>query len=499
MKIFISNCCKLSLHQLALIGLIILLPLSGCKKMLESDIYSQLAPENFFQTEGDANVALITLYNPFTSNWGNADPGAGSWYGALYNADIKSYFIRSLMTTDELQTDWDANLTNFTFGPSTWVDANDPTYPKIRYVAKATDVINNIEKSTLDAGIKRKYIAEAKVLRAWLMYVLYDFYGPVNAKTDPATLADNTITPRPDATTYSAQIEADLTAALPDLSDKYNSDATNWGRVSKGVARMLLLKLYMHNKEWNKAEATAKEIMTMNYSLEDNYADIFKKKAGKELIYAVPTNDASPNYWIQEVLPGDFKQAGSIQRAPGWGGYYMPWSFYNKYETNDTRKTTIIDHYTKSDGTEANKSNGLRGAIPLKYTSIQGDGPGYAIDVVVFRYAEVLLAIAEAINEQRGPGEAYQYVNQVRARAGVPNFTGLTQAGMRTALLDERGRELYGEGVRRQDLVRNGSLITNALARGKTNARPYQVLFPIPSAVIIEGKGIIKQNDGYPQ
>lgn len=489
---------KTGFPVLALVVLAGTVMLGSCKKMLETKVYSQLTPQNFYRSEGDANAALITLYIPFTSNWGNTDPGSGTWYAALYNADIKTYLLRSIASTDEIGTDWDANLTNFTWGPSTWTGANDPTYYKISYVAKATEIISAIGNTTsLPDAVKKSYIAQAKALRAWQMYVLYDFYGPVNVKTDPATLTDTAATVRLTAEAYSAQIEKDLTEALPDLKDKYNADAANWGRVSKGVARMLLLKLYMHNKQWDKAEAVGKDILTMGYSLQAVYANVFKTKANNELVYAVPANDASPNYWMQEVLPGDFKSSTAVTRGPGWAGYYMPWSYYDKYEATDTRKATIIDTYTRTNGTTSNRASGLRGAIPLKYTGLTGDGPGYAIDVVIFRYAEVLLSLAEAVNELRGPADAYQYVNQVRKRAGVSDFSGMAKDQLRTALLDERARELYAEGTRRQDLIRNGTYISNAVARGKTNAKTTMVLFPIPNAVIVAGRGVIAQNAGY--
>ena len=472
--------------------------LGSCKKMLETKVYSQLTPQNFYQSEGDANAALITLYIPFSSNWGNVDPGSNTWYASLYNADIKTYLLHSVASTDEISTDWDANLTNFTWGPSTWTGANDPTYYKISYVAKATEIIQAIGNTgSLTDAVKKSYIAQAKTLRAWQMYVLYDFYGPVNVKTNPATLTDTAATARPTAEAYSTQIEKDLTEAIPDLKDKYNGDAANWGRISKGLARMLLLKLYMHNKQWDKAEAVGKDILTMGYALQPVYANVFKTKANSELIYAVPANDASPNYWMQEVLPGDFKTSSVVTRGPGWAGYYMPWAFYDKYEAGDTRKATLIDTYTKTNGTASTRTNGLRGAIPLKYTGIAGDGPGYAIDVVVFRYAEVLLSLAEAVNELRGPSEAYQYANQVRKRAGVTDFSAMTKEQLRTSLLDERGRELYAEGTRRQDLIRNGTYISNAIARGKTNAKATMTLFPIPNAVIVAGRGVIAQNGGY--
>ena len=165
---------------------------TSCKKQLETKVYSSLTPDNFYQSEGDANAALMTLYIPFTSYWGNPDPGNGNWYAALYNADIKSYLSKSLISTDEIYNEGGgantADLFNFTFGPDTWQGTNDAVYYKISYVAKATEVITAIGKSTaLSDAIKKSYIAQAKTLRAWLMYVLYDFYGPVNVKTDFAT------------------------------------------------------------------------------------------------------------------------------------------------------------------------------------------------------------------------------------------------------------------------------------------------------------------------
>jgi len=484
--------------------------LVSCDEQLQTVVKSQLTPSNFYQSEGDANAALITLYVPFTSNWGNPDPGLPStdqWRAAFYNADLKTYLMRSLLTTDEIANDGTAvnsgPLTNFTWGSSTWRGGDEPNYPKVSYVAKATEVIEALGNSTaVTEGVKKSYIAQAKTLRAWLMYVLYDFYGPLNVKTDFATLSDTQVTPRLSDEEYVAIMIKDLEEALPDLKAKYNGDADNWGRVSQGVAKMLLLKIYMHTKQWEKAEAEANEIMTMGYSLltgPNGYRDIFTQEGNNELIYAVPANDASPNFWLQEVLPGDFKSAPGVGvRNVGWNEDYMPWTFYDTYEANDIRRnTTILDSYTSQSDVLVTRASGMRGAIPVKYMDPTPTEPGQPSDVVVFRYADVLLLLAEAINEQRGPADAYQYVNQVRARAGVSDFAGMSPDQFRTALLAERGRELFAEGVRRQDLIRNGSFISNALSRGKTAAASYMTRFPIPNAVIVQGNGVIVQNEGY--
>jgi hypothetical protein len=484
--------------------------LVSCDEQLETVVKSQLTPDNFYQSEGDANAALITLYVPFTSNWGNPDPGLPSndqWRAALYNADLKSYLLRSLLTTDEIANDGTAvnsgALTNFTWGSSTWTGGNEPNYPKISYVAKATEVIEAIENSSaVSDAVKKSYVAQAKALRAWLMYVLYDFYGPLNVKTEYETLADTEPTPRLSNDEYVALMVKDLEEALPDLKDKYNADPENWGRVSQGSARMVLLKIYMHTKQWAKAEAVAKQITTMGYSLLTGplgYRNVFTQEKNNEIIYAVPANDASPNFWLQEVLPGDFKSAPGISaRNVGWNENYMPWSFYDTYEANDIRRnTTILASYTNQNDIVVTRASGMRGALPVKYMEPAPTEPGQPHDVVVFRYADVLLLLAEAINEQRGPADAYQYVNQVRTRAGVAVFSGMTADQFRTALLAERGRELFAEGVRRQDLIRNGSFISNALLRGKTAAAAHMTLFPIPNFVIVQGRTVITQNPGY--
>ncbi|MDB5136527.1 MAG: RagB/SusD domain protein, partial [Mucilaginibacter sp.] len=141
---------------------------SGCKKTLDSVVYSQISPGNFYKTEADINAAVITIYSPFSSNWNQVDLGNGNTNASLYNADTKTYLLHSMLTTDEASTDRDINIINFTFGPATYQGASNGTYPYISYVAKATDVIANIETvKSVSADIKKKYIAEAKVLRAW--------------------------------------------------------------------------------------------------------------------------------------------------------------------------------------------------------------------------------------------------------------------------------------------------------------------------------------------
>lgn len=499
---------------------------NGCKKDLQPVITSSLTPDNFFKTADDLNNAVIGLYNSFSANWGTNDQGVNVWYANLYNIDIKTYVVRSMLTTDEFDfvSSYSPDMYSFTWGPATYTTtlvgnyASEPTYPKIHFVARATEVIDKIQKNTTVAGaIKNQYLAEAYTLRAWLMYVLYDFFGPLNVRLNPATLQDTTILPRMTKQAYCAQIDSDLHRALaiPSFPNYYNGNAANWGRVSKGVARMLLLKLYMHNRQWDKAEAAAKDIISMNYyGLLPNYADVFNISGSgnnNEIVYALPCNGASPCYWYPPTIPGDFATGnlGTTSKKftltiVGWYSYWMTWSFYSKFDTADTRTSTIITTYYNAKGKIRNKSTGMNGPVPLKYTNVvypagTTTGTAFANDWVVFRYAEVLLSLAEAINEQRGPGEAYQYVNPVRERAfgnTLHDWNSLTKEAFRDSILDERGRELYAEGARRQDIVRHGKFVEANLKRAP-GVTLKDTLFPIPSSVIIESRGIVEQNPGY--
>lgn len=490
----------------AIITVVLVLSNIGCSDVLEPKVYGELAPETFFSSESDFNQALIALYSPFSTDWGTNDPGDGVWSAALYNADPKSYFGQSMITTDELYAPYHPNFNNFTWGPATFTisaggDVFAATFVKSRYIARATDVIHQIENSEADVQqeVKDRYIAEAMVLRAWLMYTIYDFHGPVPVKLDPETLFNTDIDPRPSKEDYINFIEQELNAAIPFLPPKYNSDENNWGRVSQGVAHMILLRLYMHEKEWQKAEQKANDIVGLGYSLLPNYANVFNLKRNNEIIYAVPSSESSPNYWTAEVIPSNYRSGISGISSPGWNVYYMPWSFYDNFEPQDNRLQTIANTYVNNRNATLTRQNGMPGAIPLKFTAFTSSNPGQGMsfDQTIFRFAEVLLSMAEAINEQRGPAEAYTYLNQVRERAGLAPISNLTQDEFRDELLLERGRELFGEGTRRMDLIRHGKFIENALNRGVTNAQPHHVLFPLPETVIVQGNGIIEQNPGY--
>ncbi|TMB87418.1 MAG: RagB/SusD family nutrient uptake outer membrane protein, partial [Chloroflexi bacterium] len=130
---------------------------------------------------------------------------------------------------------------------------------------------------------------------------------------------------------------------------------------------------------------------------------------------------------------------------------------------------------------------------------------------IILRYADVLLAFAEAENEVSGPtAAAYAAINQVRTRSNVPNLTlGLSPAQFRDSVWLERRHELYGEFQEWFDLKREGrwlDIMNDVIPAYPGSSTPnaptcrprqaYQMLLPIPDAEIGANRRIT-QNPGY--
>jgi len=162
--------------------------------------------------------------------------------------------------------------------------------------------------------------------------------------------------------------------------------------------------------------------------------------------------------------------------------------------------------------TKENSTQLSYGALPLKYGKDPDMTDAHSgIDVVVYRYADILLTLSECIVRNTGSvtSEAINLVNRVRNRAGLSALsdtqTASTDAFM-DAILTERGHEFYLEGLRRQDLIRFGKYVEQANARiaaANATGKSYFTVtdahnrFFIPQTFIDESKSAIKQNTGY--
>ena len=265
----------------------------------------------------------------------------------------------------------------------------------------------------------------------------------------------------------------------------------------------------MHEKEWGKAVECGREVMKCGYSLVANYKDIFtlENEGNDEMIFScIETRGVNEQMWHAHVLPSNYPTTNpNIQK---WNGYRMPWQFYHSFDPKDKRLEVICSEYVGTDGVTYNETNPGeyldKGALPIKY----GEDPTQTsesseVDVVVYRYADVLTLMAEALARSNNAvtQEAVDRLNDVHTRAGLTayqlsDFTSLDD--FLGAVLKERGHELWGEGCRRSDLIRYGLYIDYAIKyKGSTTAKEYMNLMPLPQSVITESSGQVIQNEGY--
>ncbi len=464
--------------------------MAGCQNALEEEVFSQLGPSNFYQTQADAEALLNSVY---AEEQMQGDPSA-------------YYLLMNELSTD-IMIDRGGGLENLLkpLEDFTW----DGTHSYIeniwdinyRIINRANLVIDRVPAIPIDEGVKTRLVAEAKFLRAQAYYYLNDLYGPVPIiETSEVSLTERPS--RPDQPTMNAFIEREYRAAAGVLP----LQASEYGRATKGAALAMLAKFYLNNKDWPKTVETTAEVMQLGvYSLFEG--------ASRTDLYSL-ANEQNPEYiWVRTYEPVANRGLVFLPRAapPGYQfrfppkpnfatNYQIYSAFYDSFDPADERRLSMITEYVNVDGD----------MIPLGTNDIRSfkypEDPN-AIDrwsgndVPVVRYADILLSRAEALNEINGPNqESIDLINQVREKAGLPalnlaDFPG-TEA-LRDHILKERSWEFFNEEMRRQDLIRHGKYISLAQQRGKA-AMDYHVKFPLPQDELDKNENLV-QNDGYPQ
>lgn len=489
-----------------LITLSITTVFNACTDLVSED-FSNIDPGFFPANDNDA-VALVTAcYNPFS---------AGGYSGYWSSADV-GFHVMSEMATDILDCQWGADpwapVVSFNWHAN-WRPVTN-FYLRYQHISRITLTIHRIENLDMkDKALQTRLIAECKVLRGWLAYMLYDLYGPVPLATVEQLqnpLEDAQI-PRATEEEMQRFIETNLTEALNSGALPPRAAGNNYGRVSAALCHTLLMKHYMLTKQWGKAVTEGRELQKADYGLGlmDNYKDIFTlgNEGNREIIHAA-TSSLSTNstLWLAHVLPGPYPtQNPAIQK---WGGYRMVWKYFNTYDPADRRLEVISGKFTGTDGVVYSEQNpGIplaKGAIPVKVGEDPGStGEASGLDWVIYRYADVLTLLGEAMvrNENAVTQEAIHLLNSVRVRAGLPAYTEADFPSVQVYLekvLKERGHELFCEGARRSDLIRHSKYQAAAEFKGYGDTYRPDVFerWPLPQRVIDEGKGAVIQNPGY--
>jgi hypothetical protein len=315
-----------------------------------------------------------------------------------------------------------------------------------------------------------------------------------------------------------AFIESELLSAAQNLP----VEPAVYGKATKSAALTLLGRFYLDTKQWQKAADVNKQVIDLGYhSLFPNVEGVFavENEANKEMIFVFGSLATAPiqalawNY-TPHAYPVGY-QTGQVN----YGAQFQLWRwFVNSFDPNDQRANEydppngkygwILKQYVNKGGQLIDLMNDKITAgvekkypRPVKFTpDPNGLGPRHGNDMPILRYAEVLVNRAEALNEISGPNqESIDLLNQVRSRSNAPDYNLAdfpTKESLRDQILVERGWEFHAEGHRRRSLIRHGSFISDALARGKANAKSHHVLFPIPEQDL-DSNSALEQNPGY--
>ncbi|WP_188654823.1 RagB/SusD family nutrient uptake outer membrane protein [Yeosuana aromativorans] len=489
------------MKKIKLIMLGLLIPLTfGCNPELESVNYDEINPAIFPASEADVEALVVAAYYPLRGSWWDGIHTT-SENGIMFINDASTEILQGNFGVQQLATLHSYNPTN-----ESVTRYYDRFYNKI---SSNTLSIDRLEKSSVNDNIKKKGIAELKCARGFLCYELFDMYGPLVVA--PLEVLQNPLTETPLARMGYEEmvnfIEKDLLDAAADLPSPAEAA---YGRFSQGFARMLLIRLYLHEKRWADVEAQANAIMAMNYyELNPDYVGMFSTASqadNKEVMFAVPADYAgtSENQWQMMVLPSNYPERG------GWATIQSSWQFYDSFESNDVRKTNLIAEYTGTDGVTYNRSNPSNvmqmGPLPLKIAADADRSTALTtVDIILYRYADVILSKAEAIANKNGAPnqESIDLVNMIRERANLDPIKLVDYADIDSfndMILLERSHEYWCEnGQYRSDLIRHGKFSEHniELNGASSQTAPYKVLYPFSLERISEGKGAFKQNPGY--
>jgi hypothetical protein len=472
----------------------------ACNPELESIYYNEVNPTIFPNSEADVESLVLAAYYPLRGSWANGIHST-SERGLMFNLDATTEILQGPYGDQQIQSyhSYNTNTASIT-------RFYDDFYNEI---SSMTINIDGIENSTVNDNFKKEGIAEIKCARAFLSYELFDMYGPLVIA--PLEVLETPLVETPlarlDYDDMVSFIEQDLLDAINDLPSPQDAE---YGRFSKGMARMLLIRLYLHEKRWADVETQANAIMDMGYyGLEDDYVGLWDVEApidSNEVIFAVPADYAATveNQWQLMVLPSNYPERG------GWGTIQSSWDFYDSFEDGDIRKTNLIAEYTGTDGVTYNRDNPGTimhlGPIPLKIAEDADRTTAFTtVDIILYRYADVLLSKAEALANKTGvpTQEAIDLVNIVRERAQIDPILLADYADIdtfNTMILLERSHEYWCEnGQYRADLIRHGKYKEHCddLNGVASESEDYNVLFPFSLERISEGKGAFIQNEGY--
>lgn len=448
---------------------------------------------------------------------------------------LRGYWQLQELPTDEAMVAWgDPTLPEL--NTQSWNADNRFVKAFYARVFYQVGLVNEFLRQTTDAKLDSRGVseaqkaeikvfrAEARFLRALSYYHAIDLFGKVAFATEESSVGDNP--EEKDRTFVFNYLVDELTAIDADLKPARTND---YGRIDKIAAKMLLAKLYLNstiftgiNKDAEALTAT-NEVIASPYSISNvPYSDLFladndRAEVRSEMIFPIRFDGINTKTWggttfLVHASTGTWNSEMGVDG--GWYGLVCRKEFTNVFKN----ASGIVDLTGASDKRAIFKSAPLNiptvsnffdlGGLKVRkfknVTSLGTAGSNQThvdTDFPLFRLADAYLMYAELASKGLGSAQtAVNYINTLRARA---NATLITSADLSAQfVLDERARELYWEGTRRQDLIRFGKFIDSynwqwkgGVYGGISVDEKYK-LYPIPQSELNSNPNLT-QNIGY--
>ena len=449
-----------------LVILSLLIPMVGCDDdLLDLAPISEVGANGFYNNDDEVEAAVVAIYD------------------GLQNIPIREFALTEMRSdntrTKSSEGEW-AQFESFGVRPTNGAVSDHWAF-NYNVIFRANVVLENLEV-VANSSKRTQFEGEAKFTRALAHFNLVRAFGdvPLLDKTIDAT--ESEYFDRDTSEDVYAFIVEDLTDASTMLPGKSDMDP---GRATSGAAQALLAKVQLTLGAYDVAKTLLDDLISgTEYSLMDNFADVFYSEMNDEIIFAIPYIDDDS----EESQDFSFEMTAGGVRS---GLNYLTDDFIAAIDPADTERIPVL-------------RNPRNVAEVGKFLTQSADVRLCGNDWIILRLADVYLMRAEAI--LAGAPEttnltAVQSYNAIRSRVGLPE---LAEDGSATLTLDmlmnERRMELAFENHRLYDLVRTGQAASVLGAFATTEGYTFSntdLLLPIPQREINVSNGSLAQNPGY--
>lgn len=483
-----------------------LLLLAACSKQLDQQPVSSITTGNFYSNTNDFQQAVMGAYYQLRNY-----PDQLLWLGELRSDNIAA--VSDGNRDWQGINDFSPNLTTATMIVNAW----DNNFNGIYNANTVLDALASKGSNIPDSALRVRFTAECRFLRAFYYFQLLRLYGQLPIINKTMTATEVAAVKRSAVSDVYDFIIADLQYAAANLPASVAT--AELGRATAYAAKGILGLVYLtrsgptydingpglNSNEYDKALAQFNDIINSNqYAFLASYPSIFSytNENNKEVIFDVQ--------YMSSTNGADFPS--QLVPVAYWTGLGISNTYGNGYgASNFNISKSLLSSYTSSAGAAVDTrdtfsiQHSYANPFVKKYINLAKKGTSgtdWPINFIVLRYTDVLLMKAECIlhGAQGTQAEVDAIVNRVRQRAGIAPLNNVNLA----TLMEERRREFLGEGLRWNDLVREGLAVSTMNAWRVSDDIPTinpitanYVIYPVPAVEIQAKPGLYTQNPGY--